>query len=64
MYSLTQTQIEHFQNKGWVGPLDAFSVAEIQSIKDYLTKNSHKIEVDGQYILEFSNNFLGYKTKR
>lgn len=64
MYSLTQTQIQHFRDKGWIGPLDAFSSAEIQPIKNYLAKNSQEIEVGGKRLKEFYNQFLGYKTTR
>jgi chlorinating enzyme len=64
VYPLTETQIKHFSEKGWLGPLDAFSPAEIQPIKEYLSKNSREVEVDGQQLREFYNHFLGYKTTR
>ena len=64
MYSLTRTQIQHFQNKGWVGPLDTFSLAEMEPIQGYLANNSKKIKVDAQQLMEFYNHFLGYKTTR
>jgi chlorinating enzyme len=64
MYSLTKTQIKHFYEKGWLGPLDTFSLAKIQPIKDYLAQNSQEVTIDGQQLRKFYNHFLGYQTTR
>jgi len=38
--TLTLEQIEHFNNKGWVGPLDSFSLSEIKTVIDCLEFHS------------------------
>ncbi len=62
---LNKTQIKHFQDKGWVGPVDIFSSAEITSVKECLETNSCTIkEADGQEIITFYNNVINLETPR
>lgn len=64
MFSLTESQILDFQKKGWLGPLDTFSLVEIEPIKEYLKAQGQLVKIDGQLLIEFDNPFLGYKTTR
>lgn len=62
---LNKTQVEHFQKKGWVGPVDIFSSAEIAAVKECLEANSRTIkEADGQEIITFYNNVINLETPR
>ncbi|MGB3193276.1 MAG: acyl-CoA-binding protein [Limnoraphis sp.] len=61
---LTQDQIKHFQEKGWVGPLDLFTGPEVESVKKCLTANSSIKEVDGQSMMMLYNNVLNLNTSR
>ncbi|MEA5595932.1 acyl-CoA-binding protein [Rivularia sp. UHCC 0363] len=62
---LTQADIKHFQEKGWVGPVDIFSAAEISVVKECLETNSRTIkEADGQKIITFYNNVYNLETPR
>jgi chlorinating enzyme len=62
---LTQAQLKHFQEKGWVGPLDIFSATEIEAVKECLKTNSRTIvEADGQQIVTFYNNVMNIETPR
>lgn len=62
---LNQAQIKHFQEKGWVGPVDIFSATEIAVVKECLETNSRIIqEADGQQIITFFNNVLNLETPR
>ena len=62
---LSQTQIKHFQDKGWVGPIDIFSSAEIAAVRECLEINSRTIkEADGQEIITFYNNVINLETPR
>ncbi len=64
MYSLTADQIKHFEEKGWVGPLDTFSLEEMEPMKECLESNSLMVEIDGQYTPNFYNNVLNVITPR
>ncbi|GAB1545492.1 hypothetical protein NUACC21_81680 [Scytonema sp. NUACC21] len=64
MYPLTKGQVKHFEEKGWVGPLNLFSEAEIQSVKECLEFNSILKEVDEQPMLMFYNNVMNISTSR
>ncbi|MBW4455972.1 MAG: acyl-CoA-binding protein [Nostoc indistinguendum CM1-VF10] len=60
-----QTQIKHFQEKGWVGPVDIFSSTEITAVKECLEANSRTIEeADGQQVITFYNNVINLETPR
>lgn len=60
---LNQDQINHFHQKGWVGPLDIFSATEIKKVKDCLETNSRLvINSNGQKFLNFYNNVLNSET--
>ncbi|MBE9035924.1 acyl-CoA-binding protein [aff. Roholtiella sp. LEGE 12411] len=62
---LDQAQIQHFKEKGWVGPLDIFSAPEIAAVKECLETNSRTIkEADGQQIITFYNNVINLETPR
>ncbi|KST70372.1 acyl-CoA-binding protein [Mastigocoleus testarum] len=62
---LTDAQIKHFQEKGWVGPIDIFSPGEITKVRECL-ENNHKmiVEANGQEIMGFYNNVLNIETPR
>lgn len=64
MYKLTPQQINHFHQKGWIGPLDTFSVEELEPVKKYVETISEEILLDGKPILKFHNRFLDYETPR
>lgn len=65
MYSLNEAQIKHFEEKGWVGPLDTFSLSEIQPVIECLENNSHLIEIDGKPTgLKTYNNIMNVYTPR
>lgn len=62
---LTSEQINHFQQKGWVGPLNIFSPAKIAAVKNCLETYSRLIvEADGQEIISFYNNIYHLETPR
>ncbi len=62
---LNQDQVKHFQQKGWVGPVDIFAPAEIAAVKECLETNSRIIkEADGQEIITFYNNVINLETPR
>jgi chlorinating enzyme len=62
---LNQAQVKHFQEKGWIGPVDIFPPAEIAAVKECLETNSRTIkEADGQEIITFYNNVLNLETPR
>ena len=58
MYMLTEDQIEHFEEKGWIGPLDTFSPSEIEPVIECLETNSRIVETAGQQTMMFYNNVL------
>ncbi len=62
--NLSNEQIELFKSKGWVGPLDAFSKEELESIKSYIKTISKEEVSEGQPYLSFNNAFLGINTPR
>ncbi len=62
--SLTEEQIDHFNNKGWVGPLDAFSPLEIKPVLDCLESHGAIQEVDGQKTMIFYNKIYNQYTGR
>jgi hypothetical protein len=41
---LNQAQVKHFQEKGWIGPVDIFPPAEIAAVKECLETNSRTIK--------------------
>ncbi len=60
-----QDEIKQFQEKGWIGPVDIFSAAEIAVLKECLETNSSTIvEADNQPIITFYNNVLNLETPR
>lgn len=62
---LNSAQLEHFDQKGWVGPLDIFSPEKIKAVRDCLETNSRLIvESNGQEILGFYNNVFNLETPR
>ncbi|NEP47471.1 MAG: hypothetical protein F6K65_00905 [Moorea sp. SIO3C2] len=62
IYELTDVQINTFHQKGWVGPLDAFSVQEVDSVKKELEAIS-QIELFGEkQVRTFQNSYFGIKT--
>jgi chlorinating enzyme len=62
---LNQAQVKHFQEKGWIGPVDIFPPAEIAAVKECLETNSRTIkEADVQEIITFYNNVLNLETPR
>ncbi len=62
MYELTKEQVSTFHQKGWLGPLDTFSVQEVESVKKEIEAIS-QIELLGeQKIRTFHNSYLGFKT--
>ena len=65
MSMLTELQLQHFQEKGWVGPIDIFSLTEIAKVKECLETNSRVIvEADDQKIMSFFNNIMNMETPR
>ena len=64
MVVLTQDQVQDFQEKGWLGPLDLFSAIEIEAVKQCLEANSSIAEVDGQPMMTLYNNVLNLNTSR
>lgn len=62
---LTKDQIKHFQDKGWVGPVDIFPAAEIAAVQECLETNSRTIEeADGHQVITFYNNVYNLETPR
>ncbi|MEC4985913.1 MAG: phytanoyl-CoA dioxygenase family protein [Oscillatoria sp. PMC 1068.18] len=62
MYELTDVQINTFQQKGWIGPLDTFSIQEVEPVKKELEANS-QVELAGeQKIRTFQNPHFEMKT--
>lgn len=61
---LTENQVKHFLDKGWVGPLDIFSPSEFSALKQCLETNSSVAEVDGQQMMTFYNNIMNLNTSR
>ncbi len=54
---LTEQQIAHFHEKGWVGPLDTFSTEEIEQVKQCIESHSEVItELNGKKSLKLYNN--------
>ena len=64
MYALTEGEIRHFQEKGWVGPLDTFTVEELEPVKEYVETISEVVVSGNQPMLKFYNSFLDYETPR
>ncbi|NEO70834.1 acyl-CoA-binding protein [Moorena sp. SIO3H5] len=61
---LTQNQIQHFEEKGWLGPLDIFTSSELESVKKCIETNSSIKEVEGQPMMMLYNNVLNLNTSR
>lgn len=61
---LTPEQIKHFHNKGWLGPLDTFSLSEIKTVIDCLEFNSIEYKIDGKDSISFYNNIYNHHTDR
>lgn len=62
MYKLTNTQIDSFHQKGWLEPLDIFSIQEVEFVKKEIESIS-KIQLLGkQKARIFENNHFGIKT--
>lgn len=64
MNPLTTEQINHFHDKGWIGPLDTFTSEELDPVRDYVQSISEEIFLDGKPVLKFHNRFLDYDTPR
>ena len=63
MSMLTENQIQHFEQKVWIGPIDIFSPIEIAKVKECLENNSCiMLEANGQQIMTFYNNVLNIET--
>ena len=61
-YQLNDAQINTFHQKGWIGPLDTFSAAEMESVKQEIEEISQIELVDEQEIRIFQNINLGIQT--
>ena len=64
MNALTTEQINHFHDKGWIGPLDTFTSEELDPIRAYVKANSEEILLGDKPVLKFHNSFLDYDTPR
>jgi len=64
MHKLTTKQIKHFEEKGWVGPIDTFSLEDLEPVKEYVKTVSEEILLDDKPVLKFYNSFLDYETPR
>lgn len=68
MSDLTQKQIEHFHQKGWIGPLDMFSRQEVELARKELEENSQVSQYSdvtgsgGQLRRTFENRYFGVET--
>ncbi|VEP13754.1 conserved hypothetical protein [Hyella patelloides LEGE 07179] len=62
--TLTSEQIEHFNNKGWLGPLDAFSLSEIRAVMDCLESHSVVPRIHKRSTMVFHNNIYNQSTSR
>ncbi|MGB3513339.1 MAG: phytanoyl-CoA dioxygenase family protein [Microcoleaceae cyanobacterium] len=62
MYELTDAQVNSFHQKGWLGPLDTFSVQEVESVKKEIEEISQIELVGEQKIRTFQNDHFGIKT--
>lgn len=59
---LTEAQVASFHEKGWIGPLDAFSGEEVAVVKEQLEANSRlQLKGEQKYRL-FYNSYLGVET--
>lgn len=58
MYQLTDTQINSFHQKGWLGPLNIFSAKDVEPIRIEMEKNSEIELVGQQKIRNFHNSYL------
>lgn len=61
---LTEGQIKHFAQKGWVGPIDVFLPSEFEALKQCLETHSSVKEVEGQQMMTFYNNIMNLNTSR
>ena len=63
---LSKEQIQHFHEKGWVGPLDAFSPEQVNTVKEYIKANSKLVtELNGgKKALTLYNNIYNTITIR
>lgn len=61
---LTQNQIQHFEEKGWIGRLSIFTSSEVESVKKCLETNSSIKEVERQSVMMLYNNVLNLNTSR
>lgn len=64
MYQLTKQQIDHFFEKGWIGPLNTFTLEDLEPIKEYVKKVSQEISLEDKSVLKFHNSYLDYETPR
>lgn len=61
---LTKEQVKHFNDKGWLGPLDTFSLSEITYVLNCLEFNSIEHKIDGKNLISFYNNIYNHNTDR
>ncbi len=64
MVRLDEIKVSSLIEKGWIGPLDAFSKEEIDPIKSYIEKVSSNQENNDKSYMSFYNDFLGRDTPR
>lgn len=62
MYELNEAQINHFHQNGWLGPLDTFSIEEVETVRKGLEEISKIERFGGQKIRTFDNTYLGTNT--
>ena len=62
MDKLSEAQINHFNKKGWLEPLDTFSVREVDFVKQEMDKVSQIEWVGEEKIRNFYNPHLGITT--
>lgn len=62
--TLTSEQIEHFNKKGWLGPLNTFSLSEIRTVIDCLEYHSTLLKIGGNTNMLFHNNIYNQYTGR
>ncbi len=62
MYELTPDQVNSFHQKGWLGPLDTFSVQEVKSVKKEIEEISQIELIGEQKVRSFQNIHLDIKT--
>ncbi len=62
MYELSNFQIKNFKHKGWLRPLDTFSVQEVEFVKKEIEAISQVELIGTQKVRTFQNIHLDIKT--